>query len=379
MIARDPGRPSGTLDAHQHRPPRGARPRRHAAGRCAAHGHRRAGRRRTSRRSSTGPSPMRPRPAAPAPWRPSAGRASAIEGLALDDLTLLVRALGHELHLANLAEQVHRLRRRRQRDDGTPLPESIADAVAHLRDGGVSETEILRAARDDVHLELVLTAHPDRGRAPHLPAEPAAPRRAAERARRAATSPPRGAATSPARSPRRRRSCGCPTTSARSARPSTTRSGRACGSSRRASCTPRPSWPASGTATCRARRRRSRSARGSAATRTATRTPGRTTSCGRWRGRGRLLVAHYRREVRELSRALGLSVALAGRLDELAASIEADEAELPWVRDDVGVRNATEPYRRKLTAIWRAPRQRAGRPRRAGLRRRRPACSATST
>ena len=85
---------------------------------------------------------------------------SAIEGLALDDLTLLVRALGHELHLANLAEQVHRLRRRRQRDDGTPLPESIADAVAHLRDGGVSETEILRAARDDVHLELVLTAHP---------------------------------------------------------------------------------------------------------------------------------------------------------------------------------------------------------------------------
>ena len=62
---------------------------------------------------------------------------AAIEGLALDDLTLLVRALGHELHLANLAEQVHRLRRRRQRDDGTPLPESMADAVAHLRDGGV--------------------------------------------------------------------------------------------------------------------------------------------------------------------------------------------------------------------------------------------------
>ena len=114
----------------------------------------------TSRRSSTGPSPTRPRPAAPAPWRPSAGRASAIEGLALDDLTLLVRALGHELHLANLAEQVHRLRRRRRRDDGTPLPESIADAVARLRDGGVAETEILRAARDDVHLELVLTAHP---------------------------------------------------------------------------------------------------------------------------------------------------------------------------------------------------------------------------
>ena len=85
---------------------------------------------------------------------------SAIEVLALDDLTLLVRALGHELHLANLAEQVHRLRRRRQRDDGTPLPESVADAVARLREGGVADTEIVRAARDDVHLELVLTAHP---------------------------------------------------------------------------------------------------------------------------------------------------------------------------------------------------------------------------
>ena len=35
------------------------------------------------------------------------------------------------------------------------------------------------------------------------------------------------------------------------------------------------------------------------------------------------------------------------------ASIEADEAALPWVRAEVGVRNANEPYRRKLTAIWR--------------------------
>ena len=71
-----------------------------------------------------------------------------------------MRALGHELHLANLAEQVHRLRRRRRRGDEAPPPESVAHAVAQLRAAGVAEPEIRRAAGEDVHLELVLTAHP---------------------------------------------------------------------------------------------------------------------------------------------------------------------------------------------------------------------------
>ena len=85
---------------------------------------------------------------------------AAIDTLAPGDLTLLVRALGHELHLANLAEQVHRQRRRRQRGDDVPPPESVADAVAHVRAAGIADAEILRVAREDVHLELVLTAHP---------------------------------------------------------------------------------------------------------------------------------------------------------------------------------------------------------------------------
>ena len=277
---------------------------------------------------------------------------AAIEVLALDDLTLLVRALGHELHLANLAEQVHRLRRRRQRDDGTPLPESVADAVARLREGGVADTEIVRAARDDVHLELVLTAHPtEAARRTFLQSqlhlaellhELDAPYLSATRRSDIASAIAEEATIL------------WLSDDVRSIRPTVDdeiRQGlwffeksllRAAAElagewHRNLPGTPPPlafrTWiggdqdgnPNAGPDDVVRALARSRS----------------------------LLVAHYRNEVRELSRALGLSVALAGVSDALAASIEADERELPWVHADVGVRNATEPYRRKLTAIWR--------------------------
>jgi phosphoenolpyruvate carboxylase len=71
-------------------------------------------------------------------------------------------------------------------------------------------------------------------------------------------------------------------------------------------------------------------------------------------GRARTLaLRRYRDEVRELSRAIGVSDTLVGVDDELRASIERDERELPWVYDETAVRNRHEPYRRKLTAIWR--------------------------
>ncbi len=71
-------------------------------------------------------------------------------------------------------------------------------------------------------------------------------------------------------------------------------------------------------------------------------------------GRARTLaLRRYRDEVRELSRAIGVSDTLVGVDDELRASIERDERELPWVHDETAVRNRHEPYRRKLTAIWR--------------------------
>jgi phosphoenolpyruvate carboxylase len=91
-------------------------------------------------------------------------------------------------------------------------------------------------------------------------------------------------------------------------------------------------------------------------------------------GRARTLaLRRYRDEVRELSRAIGVSDTLVGVDDELRASIERDERELPWVYDETAVRNRHEPYRRKLTAIWRrldnelAGRDEPGYPRAVGL------------
>ncbi len=91
-------------------------------------------------------------------------------------------------------------------------------------------------------------------------------------------------------------------------------------------------------------------------------------------GRARTLaLRRYRDEVRELSRAIGVSDTLVGVDDELRASIERDERELPWVYDETAVRNRHEPYRRKLTAIWRrldnelAGRDEPGYPRAAAL------------
>jgi phosphoenolpyruvate carboxylase len=66
-----------------------------------------------------------------------------------------------------------------------------------------------------------------------------------------------------------------------------------------------------------------------------------------------LVLRHYREELRELARSLGMSDALGGATPELIASIHRDEAALPWVAAEVGERNATEPYRRKLTAMHR--------------------------
>jgi phosphoenolpyruvate carboxylase len=73
---------------------------------------------------------------------------------------LVLRAFGVYFQLVNLAEQHHRLRRRRQYEHERRVPrESLADAVRRLERAGVDEEELERAARQ-LSLELVLTAHP---------------------------------------------------------------------------------------------------------------------------------------------------------------------------------------------------------------------------
>jgi phosphoenolpyruvate carboxylase len=84
----------------------------------------------------------------------------AVSTLGTEQQALVLRAFGVYFQLVNLAEQHHRLRRRRQYEHEQRVPrESLAEAVAGLVQAGVEAAELERAARG-LSLELVLTAHP---------------------------------------------------------------------------------------------------------------------------------------------------------------------------------------------------------------------------
>ncbi|MCB9764127.1 MAG: phosphoenolpyruvate carboxylase [Alphaproteobacteria bacterium] len=84
-----------------------------------------------------------------------------LEALPVDQALPLARAFAHFLNLSNVAEQHHRVRRRRdyQRLDGPPQRASLDETFGRLIAGGVSPAA-LRAAVCDLRVELVLTAHP---------------------------------------------------------------------------------------------------------------------------------------------------------------------------------------------------------------------------
>ncbi len=89
-----------------------------------------------------------------------AGVRRIVSGLPLDDQARLVRAFSMYFQLVNLAEQHHRIRRRRQYAVEQRVPaESLDAAFQRLRAAGVDDAAIAGAARG-VSLELVLTAHP---------------------------------------------------------------------------------------------------------------------------------------------------------------------------------------------------------------------------
>jgi phosphoenolpyruvate carboxylase len=82
----------------------------------------------------------------------------AIAAVGPDEQVLVLRAFALYFQLANLAEQHHRLRRRRElAHDRRPLRESLDEAFRLLAD--VPADELERRSRDTA-LQLVLTAHP---------------------------------------------------------------------------------------------------------------------------------------------------------------------------------------------------------------------------
>jgi phosphoenolpyruvate carboxylase len=79
----------------------------------------------------------------------------AVRAISPREQAIVLRAFALYFQLANIAEQHHRLRRRRQYAEERTAPrESLADAFEQLRD------QPLHERLQDVSLELVLTAHP---------------------------------------------------------------------------------------------------------------------------------------------------------------------------------------------------------------------------
>jgi phosphoenolpyruvate carboxylase len=94
--------------------------------------------------------------------RPLADLAQLLGSLPVDAAIPLARAFTHFLNLANVAEQHHRIRRRRayQRDPASaPQRGSCEDTFARLVAGGVTGDRLYDAVRN-LRIELVLTSHP---------------------------------------------------------------------------------------------------------------------------------------------------------------------------------------------------------------------------
>src|SRR5687767_6874234 len=88
--------------------------------------------------------------------------AAELHGMSLDEALPVTRAFAQFLHLANIAEQHHRIRRRRayQRDPAAaPQRGSCDDVFPRLLAGGISADRLYEAVCT-LRIELVLTAHP---------------------------------------------------------------------------------------------------------------------------------------------------------------------------------------------------------------------------
>jgi phosphoenolpyruvate carboxylase len=277
---------------------------------------------------------------------------TAVADLDLERQALVLRAFSVYFQLVNLAEQHHRLRRRREYEHEKRSPrESLADAIAQLEAAGVGRDELERTARG-LSLELVLTAHPTEAT------------RRTVLAANLRLSRDLAALDDTALTPARRRRVESAiaeevtllwqTDEVRSRRPRVVDEIRhglwffeqsllrvsellLADYRRLLPDAPAPfrfgTWiggdldgnPAAGPDTIDEALARARD----------------------------LALATYAAEVRSLAEAVGISSRIVPTPPELAASLAGDERELPEYAAERGDRNLDEPYRRKLSFVWR--------------------------
>src|SRR3954465_15196150 len=87
--------------------------------------------------------------------------AAVLAGLPVESALPLARAFTHFLNLANVAEQHHRIRRRREylaNPESRPQPGSCQETFERLVAGGIAP-KALHDAVCTLRIELVLTAH----------------------------------------------------------------------------------------------------------------------------------------------------------------------------------------------------------------------------
>jgi phosphoenolpyruvate carboxylase len=276
----------------------------------------------------------------------------AVRELDLERQARILRAFGLYFQLANIAEQHHRLRRRRQYEHEERMPrESLAEAFARLEEAGVGPEELAEAAQR-LSLELVLTAHPTEATRRTVLAAHLRLGRLLHELDDPALSPVERADVEAALA--EEVTLLWQTDEVRSQRPRVVdeiRNGlwffeqclldvapRLVADLReRVPDSPSPlrfgSWiggdqdgnPAAGPETI-----------------------------DEALERGRVLaLSTYRDEVRELARSLGISTGIVAASPELLESIARDERELPAYAAELAGRNLDEPYRRKLSFVWR--------------------------
>src|SRR5690606_21837468 len=92
---------------------------------------------------------------------PVSALAARLAEIPAADVDALVRAFAAYFGATNVAERVHRIRRRRdhQRNDETPQPQGLEAVLRNLHDAGVGPEE-LRALLPRLSIEPVFTAHP---------------------------------------------------------------------------------------------------------------------------------------------------------------------------------------------------------------------------